>query len=483
MSAIAVPTVISAPESVRTAINEVLTFTRDSQAVVARAPDGRSWTEVLFGKALTASPSSQGARLGEQELPFDFLQATLFQTTNIHHATCIHTKVAATVGLGFKLDTEEKGGKSPKSSPSTLSGASGNALAPADHKQNRLLSKVDEILNPLCMHSWADTLSSVCEDFWQVGNGYLEVVRKNKRITGLYHIPAHRVRIFLEDEKYNFHYTVANEAGGRRRFARFGEKDRLIAAKGTAINLTAGERNNAKTVSEIIHFRRPTSLSRWYGFPDWVSCVSYIELSQCLVQHKYDFFNNRGVPEFMLFVLGQKLSAKDWSTIESAIRANIGSGNSHKSMALNLENENIKIQLEKLAMDNATDEQFSTTGESIALGIVTAHRTPPLLAGIQIPGKLGATNELPNALAGFQALVAGPAQFLFSQTLGSTLGDSGSGLGLKRTDFTFYTMLDEAAASTATLQPLDTQSRMRQPAATATDGKGNKRDLKAGLKK
>ena len=192
------------------------------------------------------------------------------------------------------------------------------------------------------------------------------------------------------------------------------------------------------------------------------------------MQYKYDYFLNRGVPEFMLFITGQKLSPDDWKKVENALKANIGLGNTHKSLALNLENAEINIQLEKLAMENTSDENFATTSDNIALRIVSTHRVPPLLAGILIPGKLGATNELPNALMGFQALNCGPAQRLFQQTLGRTLGSPEAGLKLTLTDFEFFTILDEVDIGL-----MQTTSQMRQ---TIPEAKAQGRDLGKGLK-
>lgn len=207
--------------------------------------------------------------------------------------------------------------------------------------------------------------------------------------------------------------------------------------------------------------------------PRWLSAVPAIELSQCYAQFKYDFFLNRGVPEFMLFLLGAKLSPDDWKIVTNALKSNIGLGNSHKSFALNVSDTELKVQLEKLAMDSSPQDD-GPMKESLALSVVTAHGVPPLLAGILVPGKLGSNNELPNALMAFQALVAGPDQRIFMQTLGKTLGSKEAGLGLTLSDFEFYTVLDEIDLSTAA-----TVGGMKQPLAEAN---AQGRDLTAGMK-
>lgn len=304
------------------------------------------------------------------------------------------------------------------------------------------------------------------------------VRRGGDKITGLHHIPAHEAFIYIENHLYERHFEICgSEGGGSRHFAMFGDKKAFLKRFSTGAILSgANVSNDENAISEVIHFRRPTSLSRWYGFPDWLPGVALVQLVQAMHQHKYDFYLNRAVPEMMLFVLGQKLPKKDWEAIENALKAHIGHGNSHKSLAINLSNPDIKIQLEKLAMEDGGDKEFVGTKENLALGIVSAHRVPPLLAGILIPGKLGATNELPNALRSFQALVIGPTQRLIQRILAATLGNPAhnGGLGLAAKDFLFAKIIDEVD-----LTVMDTSARMRQ---TEPEAKGQGRDMSEGVK-
>jgi hypothetical protein len=124
--------------------------------------------------------------------------------------------------------------------------------------------------------------------------------------------------------------------------------------------------------------------------------------------------------------------------------------------------------------------------DTLAMHIVSAHRVPPVLAGILVPGKLGANNELPNALAAFQALVMGPAQRNFSNVLAATLGNPefNQGLGLTEKDFMgeegngFRTILEEMGSGMAGLTEMDTMARMKEPIGEAVAGG---RNLKAGV--
>ena len=420
-------------------------------------------------KASEEARSRQGVKVGRQDHPFELSRVANLQTVNEHHSTCIHTKVAALVGLGYKDGQEE-----------VVVDAELGTKAKVFKE-----SKVDEVLDPLCDISWADVNNDAAEDFEQTGNGYIEAVRQGPAgpIVGLSHLPAKDTYVYVEDSDYNYHYEIVGEEGavGVRRFARFGDSDAFLERgkrdNGSGLDFQVPEReveNDNGLVSEVIHFRRPTSLSRWYGFPDWIAAVPAIELGQMLMQYKYDFFVNRGVPEFMLFLLGQQLHADDWKKVEDAMKANIGIGNAFKSIALNLDNPEVKVQLEKLALEGKSEDTFAANKEALALAVVTAHRVPPLLAGIQIPGKLGATNELPNALMAFQILVMGPRQRLWQRTLGKTLASEDGVPGLTVKDFAPVKITEEI-----NIGSMDTVARMRQsPAQAEAEG----RDLKDGVK-
>lgn len=452
-----------------------------------------------------AEPSNQGVVLGRKGQPFNMRGMAEFQSSNPHHSACIQTKKYSTVGLGFRQPGEDPatGGTitnaqmqqttltQNKFTPATNPDGTPNdkAIDPnatsAVIAQRQVLTKADKILNPLTSHTFRDVLLLVSEDYHQVGNGYIEVVRAagDGKITGLHHIPAADVFPWIENYHYDFHYEILGEegAGGSRHFARWGDTASFLKRNGgiysTAWFGVPAEQLNPQMISEVISFKNPSSRNRWYGFPDWLSCVSSIELLQCLQQYMYDFFLNRGVPEFIFIIAGAKMLAADWTKVENSLKGNIGQGNSHKSVVLNLPNKDLTITLEKLAMEQGGEGvDFSAKKDCLALDIVSAHRVPPLLAGIQIPGKLGANNELPNALMAFQVLVIGPIQSKFQQTLGMTLGnpDQNGGLDLTEDDFLFRTITEQIDVGT-----LDTQSRMRTPVVQA---QAQGRDISAGLK-
>lgn len=384
--------------------------------------------------------SKQRATTGLKRHPFNFKSMIAFRNHNVHHSACIDAKTKATVGLGQEND------------------------------------KVKKALDPLCPISWSVLRLAGTEDFWQTGNWWLEVVWDEGRtkILGLHPVASASVHRFVETADTKEYHWVVSTPEGEQHYAAWGDL------------LSFRERRSGRnmvTNAELIHIPDPSSASKYYGEPNHLSAIASIELVQALMQYQFDFYINRGVPEFMLFVLGGKVPKDDWTLIENAIDAQIGMGNSHKSIAVNLQNQDLTVQLERLAMEGTQDgSYFKDMLEALSLNIVSAHRVPPSLAGILIPGKMGAANETSNAIMLFQALVIGPAQETIEGVFDATLGDPqlNGGLGLAAGDFTFKTIVDEVAEQMKKLNPVDTMGRMKDELG---DAAAEGRDIEDGLQK
>lgn len=455
----------------------------------------------------TVLTSNQKVMPGRRPHSFNMKAVKGMLMGSIHHAACIHAKVNAVTGLGFVLNTSTGDGGSTDLSKSMTTaeellkqlGVQPGANQPNQHGTGQtpggrmadpqgdaikqaMMSKAEKVLNPLCRRGFNHLLSQASEDFQQVGAGYFEVVRESVDgpVIALHYLPAENVYINVLKDK-SWCYEICSDEGftlSGNIMAPYGESAEL-AMKAEQMTASSYKPPQAgMPVSEVIHFSNPSSLDRYYGFPYWLAAVVAIELGQCVQQHKYDFFLNRGVPEFLLFIMGKKLPKKDWEVITNMLDAHIGLQNSHKSAALNIEDPEVKVQLERLAMEGGgANDGYDVLKETIALDIIAAHRVPPLLAGIVLPGRIGSSNELPNALMLFHLLVAAPDQKNMSTTLGMTLGNEkeSGGLGLKPEDFVFKRIIDEM-----NLSMMSTVGGMREPLPEA-QAKG--RDLAAGPKK
>jgi hypothetical protein len=328
---------------------------------------------------------------------------------NSTHSICLDAKRSSTVGLG--------------------------------HRDR----KIHEVLDPLTRFGWQDLLDSVADDYWETGEGFIEVVygegsNGERVISGLHHLESARVKVVLEeqDNSEDYHYMVEGDVGsaGILVMARWGDLDDLkrrfgqtdgLEAQTTPANETAPLRRltgyGEIVDAEIIHWRQPTNRSRYLGYPDYMSAVPSIELVQCMTQHEFDFYFNRGVPEFILFLIGRNMG-DCWGQVKNLIKGSQGIGNSHKTGAINIpgDPEEVVVQLEKLAMEDAANSGFAEKSNTLDMRICTAHGMPPQLANIALPGKMGSANEGPNAMLTFQQRKLGQAQKSLSSLLSCTLG-------------------------------------------------------------
>lgn len=372
-------------------------------------------------KTRDETKTNSGISVGLKPHLIDKIAARELRDFNATHAISLDAKKAASVGLG--------------------------------HREQ----EIHETLDPLCRFSWQDTLDALAEDYWETGECFLECVYGDQEdreiITGLHHVESAQCNIEVEQEDNAelYHYIVEGETGGaqtlimakfgdladlKERFGQTRDADGKLPNDGTALALAMRNANDVVQAqtrggntlsgdivnSEILHIRQATNRSRYYGYPDYMSAVPSIELVQCMTQHEFDFYFNRGVPEFILFLIGKNIGSC-WEDIEKLIKAGQGPGNSHKTGAINIpgDPEETKVQLEKLAMEDAHNSGFSEKSLSLDMRIATAHGMPPKLANIALPGK-GSTNDDPNAMLIFQMRKLGQAQRNFSRMLACSLG-------------------------------------------------------------
>jgi hypothetical protein len=367
--------------------------------------DGKSWLATLQKAPLVdgREGSKQGGLIGRVQQLIDYDSVALLKDHNVHHSAALEAKARATVGLSHRSE------------------------------------KIAEKLNEFCVISWQDTLDAVTADYFEYANGFLEIVRNPAgKIRGVYHLPAKDVWVSLEANRNVFHYEIGQPGGfaltetlNGLHFARYGERDDFITR--------AKIQDDRKDfVSEVIHF--PLNRGRrspYYGYMDWAAATPSMELDHCVTQYMFDFFFNGGVPEAIYNILGRKLDPDDWEAIKAKFAEHVGIGNRRRILLLNLAGEDITVDFQKLTVDGQTTGDNQPMVDAQALKVLSAHRTPPILAGVTQPGKIGANNEITNAMMLFQLLAIGPAQKQISQIFASTLGDPklNGDLGLTSDDF------------------------------------------------
>lgn len=416
-------------------------------------------------KAPLPAPRSGSMRKGVVKYPHPVAMDSVYALKDIsgHHSSCIQAKKYATVGLGFVDDGDAT---SKTSDPQQAMEAASSLLTGRGH----VMSKVDEKLDPLTNFGFMNELLDACEDFMDVGTGYLEVHRdESSAIDGIAQIPAKDIwastyngRVFYQYQPYG---------GLTQYWVPFGLDNRewILSDEGPF----KGTGLKPENVSELIPFIQPSNRVKYYGYPDWLSASVDIDLLKKSKQYKADFYHNRGVLDKVLVVTGAVVESADWAKIQNAIKSSIGGGNNFNSAAFNFANEKAKVDVLNMGADGKTEEQFAKDVETLTQNIVSSHGVPPLLANILIPGKLGASNEFINALVGFQLLRINAYQNVFEKMLAKTLGGPEGIDGLKADDFRLRTI-----TSQIDIAGMDTIGKMRSE---ATNPANKDRDMSKGV--
>ncbi len=425
--------------------------------------------------------------------PVDVKVARSLKDISPHHASCISSILNAMIGLGF-VSTGDEVEKKKNNNSVSVAGAEeqiGSLLT----GESFIESKVDEVLDPLTIDGFFLELSRAVEDFLDAGTGYLEVVRgPDNKIVGINWIPYEDLMAATIRDKNgknwvfyvyrsplsNSDSSVSNPSGDgalfgtSRKYSMFGLNNRKFVHDTFHKNSTTVKEGD---ISEVIAFKLPSNKSRFYGYPGWLSAASLVTLLALSMQYKSDFYTNRGVLAYILSVMGP-MDKPTWDTIKTLVQGSVGGGNNFRNLAIQADNPDTKIDVHKLAGSDKTELQFVKDTEVFAQNIVSAHRVPPVLANILIPGKLGATNEAVQALVSFQLLNVGPKQNIIQQILGRTLGGKKEGVkGLEPEDFRLRKI-----TSQFNIAGLDTVGRMREEAVNATNSDGSPRNVDEGVK-
>lgn len=410
------------------------------------------------------------------EQPVDIIVARSLKDISPHHSSCIQAKKYSIMGLGFVSEGDDtQAVRDDKTTPvNQVQDQMSNLLTGEAYVK----TKADEKLDPLTIHGFAFEMYRVIEDFLDSGTGYLEVVRKGNEITGLSWMPYEDVfAVIIRDDsgrnRLAYSYIGGLGATSPRYYSLFGLENKAWTHQQFYKDSTV----EIDSISEIIPFMLPSNQSRYYGYPDWLSASAIVTLLSRALQYKSDFYTNKGVLAYIMTLIGQ-IDADVWKKIQEKIQGSVGGGNNFRNLAINLKNSESKVQIDKLASSDKTEDQFAKDAESFAQHIVSAHKVPPLLANVLIPGKMGAANETVQAIVLFQLLCVGPMQNIVQHVLANTLANGKDGVkGLSAEDIRLRKI-----TSQINVQGLDTASRMREDATNAKNPDGSKRDVRDGLK-
>lgn len=393
--------------------------------------------------------------------------AKLYEVSPIHHAA-VDAKVDNIVGLGFNL----------VESPSTKRGMERLADDEAKVKKarQRLEQMRDDLVETLKSFNKEDTLTEVFIKVWRdyetMGNGYLEIGRKaNGDIGYIGHVPAQTMRIRKKRDGF-----VQISAYKLQFFANFGDNhDKDTGEWDPMTNPIEGGVPN-----EIIHIKRYSPTSGFYGIPDIIAAKQAIAGNEFAHRFNLDYFENKAVPRHLIVMKGAKLGAAHEERLLAFFETGL-KGQNHRSLFIPLpaDTQDTKndLKIEPIEAGNQ-DSSFMNYRKANVSEILMAHRVPITKISVSENVALALAKDADKT---FKEQVCAPQQNMFQEKVNKIIEEITDALVLvfnqmTLTDEDTQSKIDERNVKAGIDLPNEVRTRRGKPAVAG----GNERvDLNA----
>lgn len=304
--------------------------------------------------------------------PYNLDHLTDLSVENDTHYACIVLKATNIVGLGYEWSERAKVKLARQ------------AVEEDDEKMSKLSRKLSGVTQNL--DEWVDSLN-VDEDFNEIlykvwfdveatGNGYIEIGRNRKgKIGYIGHVPSNNMRV--RKFRDGFIQIVQDKLTF---FRNFGDTE------------TPDYFGQDPQPNEVIHIKKHSSKSPYYGVPDIIAAMSAVAGDKFASEYNLDYFENKAVPRYALIVKGAKLSAQSERRILEYFRKEV-KGKHHGTLYIPVPaaaGSNVDVKLE--AIENKVQEgSFEKYRAGNRDSIAMVHRVPRTKLGFS--GGVAAARE------------------------------------------------------------------------------------------
>ena len=384
--------------------------------------------------------------------PYNLDELASFYETNGPNHAAVNAKVANIVGLGYDFVA------SALAMDALGRASSATALEKA---QRRLESEKRKL------HEWfeevndTDTFTHVLEkamtDVEATGNGYLEIGRKvNGEIGYIGHIPSTTIRVRRSRDGFV-------QLAGQKviYFRNFQDTD-------TPNRITNDPRPN-----EIIHIKKYSPRSTYYGVPDVLASAEAVVGDRLSARYNIDYFENKAVPRYIVVLKGAKLSEDAEGRLFRFLQAGLR-GQNHRTLYVPLpsDSQDNKVDFKLEPVENGIqDSSFEKYHKANREDVLVSHTTPY--------SKVGGspTTAVAAALAAdrtFKEQVARPAQRNLEKLINKIVGELTDLLKFKLNELTLtdentQSQIDERYLRMQVIVPNEVRQRMGLPAREGGD--------------
>lgn len=356
--------------------------------------------------------------------PYNLDYLTDLSVENATHAACIQAKVINIVGLGYKW--EETG----KVKEAKLNASDDDdKMSKLARKTERVTAALDQWLEDMNDEDdLVDILMKVWGDVEATGNGYLEVGRNRDGTVGyIGHVPAATVRVRLKRDGF---LQLINRP------------DRMVFFRNFGDRVTADPFNRDAFPNELIHIKKHTPKSAYYGVPDIIAALPAVAGDKFSSQYNLDYFENKAIPRYALIIKGAKLSQAAEKRILEYFRREV-KGKHHGTLYIPVPapmGSNVDVKLEPLE-NKVQDAGFTKYREQNRIEIHMVHRVPPSKTAVEVTGASSASRESDKT---FKVQVAKPEQRRMETKINRIIAEK---TDMFKFRFAEYDLIDEETMS------------------------------------
>lgn len=368
------------------------------------------------------------------------------------HAAAVNAKVANIVGLGYKFIENFKTKRNLE------------RIADDKEKTKRTRRKLNEHRDELYdlldkFHeedAFIETLIKVWRDYEVTGNGYIEVGRKKDKTIGYVgHVPAQTVRIrrkrdgFIQSNGFKIQF-----------FAQFGHADDTNPVGGG-------------TPNEIIHIKKYSPNSGYYGIPDIISALNAVAGNELAARFNLDYFENKAVPRHVIILKGAKLGNQAENALLTFFETSL-KGQNHRSLYIPLPGDSAdnKVEFKIEPVENGVqDASFVNYRRANLSDILMAHRVPISKVSTAEGASLALARDADKT---FKETVTGPEQRVFEKKLNRIIKELSDAFELKLEEMTLtdentQSQIEERRRKTGTETANEQRNRRGMPAIEGGD--------------
>lgn len=395
----------------------------------------------------------------EPPINLDYL-AKLYEISAPHYAA-VNAKVANIVGLGYRFVENNK----TKRNLEKMS----DDEEKTKKTRRRLDEHRDELLERMETMNEEDSLTEVFIKVWRdyevTGNGYIEIGRKKDGSIGyIGHIPAQTLRIrrvrdgFVQTSGFKVQF-----------FANFGAGTDKDTGKKKTIPNPVGD----GTPNEVIHIKKYSPTSGYYGIPDIVAAKQAVAGNEFAARYNLDYFENKAIPRYAIILKGAKLGTQAEQNLLSFFETGL-KGQNHRSVYIPLPGDTAdnKVELKLEAIENGVqDSSFGNYNRANLADILMVHRVPITKISVSDGASLAVAKDADKT---FKEQVCGPEQKVFEKKIAKIIKELTDAFDMvlnemSLTDENTQSQIDERRRKTGVETANEQRIRRGQPAIEGGD--------------